>query len=642
MKTDPQSFPSSNRKLDVQFLVMPYLDINVPAIGVSLIKEEIIKRGLNSRIDYFNIQFAQLVGLPLYSHLSGSHFLSPLAGEWLFACLAFDDRLKNKKLIVDHILSDWSRRATRLMNRTDKQIKQERKYLVENLIPEVLSLRTKCEDFIDECVEKVLAARPAVVGFTNISRQTPACLAVSRRLKSFARCPIIFFGGPNCHGVMGLQMIRSFPWIDYVCTGEGDQVVPSFIEQLLEQENPKPPSGILSRFTAEELSLPETVMDMDAVGIPDYSDYFIQRGQSRIHSEMDSPSFIVETSRGCWWGQRSQCKFCGLNGLNIVFRSKSPNRVVFEFKHLSVRYGVKKIQLADNLLSTRQFDLLFPLVARDCPGLELHCEIRADLSRKQLALLQAGGVQHVQPGIESLSNPILSLMEKGTNSLQNIQLLRSCEELRLLTSWFFLYGFPGEPTAEYDRMARLVPLLVHLSPPLECRRITVQRFSPYFTHTKQHGICLLRPCYPYSLVFPLKQDEIENLSSCFEFDYTDGRNPTEYTRNLRESVSRWQALWDVPPAKRPRLDAFPVGKTVVLTDTRPCATQSPHRLIDITAQVFLLCDEARDMPTLVRMLSDQASHTMVSQALSSLMENMLLVENNGKYLSLAILRRQPK
>ena len=82
-------------------------------------------------------------------------------------------------------------------------------------------------------VDRLVAQRPRVVGFTTTFHQTCACLAVARRLKALTNPPSIVFGGANCEGEMGLQMIRSFPWIDYVCRGEGDLVFPQLLQRLL-------------------------------------------------------------------------------------------------------------------------------------------------------------------------------------------------------------------------------------------------------------------------------------------------------------------------------------------------------------------------------------------------------------------------
>ena len=47
--------------------------------------------------------------------------------------------------------------------------------------------------------------------------------------------PVIMFGGGNCEGEMGLQMIRSFPWVDYVSTGEADISLPLLLERILRE-----------------------------------------------------------------------------------------------------------------------------------------------------------------------------------------------------------------------------------------------------------------------------------------------------------------------------------------------------------------------------------------------------------------------
>ena len=59
------------------------------------------------------------------------------------------------------------------------------------------------------------------------------------------------------------------------------------------------------------------------------------------------------------------------------------------------------------------------------------------------------------PGIESLSTPILRLMDKGVTALQNIRLLKLCSEFGIQPLWNIMYGFPGEPPDEYEQRRKL-------------------------------------------------------------------------------------------------------------------------------------------------------------------------------------------
>ena len=72
-----------------------------------------------------------------------------------------------------------------------------------------------------------MAHRPRVVGFTTTFHQTCAALAVARRLKALPDPPLVVFGGANCEGEMGVQMLASFEWIDAVCCGEADHSFPA-------------------------------------------------------------------------------------------------------------------------------------------------------------------------------------------------------------------------------------------------------------------------------------------------------------------------------------------------------------------------------------------------------------------------------
>src|SRR4029077_2997389 len=132
----------------------------------------------------------------------------------------------------------------------------------------------------------------------------------------------------------------------------------------------------------------------------------------------------------------------------------------------------------DNIIDWKYFDTFLPELRDAELDLKIFYELKANLSKAQVRLLKDSGVDYIQPGIESLSTPILRLMKKGTSALQNIRLLKWCAEFKVDPSWIVIYGFPLEPPQEYDRMSALVPSLVHLPAP-KMVPLAVYRFSPY-------------------------------------------------------------------------------------------------------------------------------------------------------------------
>ena len=107
----------------------------------------------------------------------------------------------------------------------------------------------------------------------------------------------------------------------------------------------------------------------------------------------------------------------------------------------------------DDIIELAHIRDLMPLLRERGCDLAIFYETKANLNKDQIRALQSAGVTAIQPGIESLSTPILKSMRKGVTGLQNIRLLKWCAEIGVTLSWNVLYGFPGEAPEEYERMA---------------------------------------------------------------------------------------------------------------------------------------------------------------------------------------------
>ena len=74
-----------------------------------------------------------------------------------------------------------------------------------------------------------------------------------------------------------------------------------------------------------------------------------------------------ESARGCWWGQKHHCVFCGLNGSTMRFRAKSPDRVFAELVHQARRYRSFRFEAVDNILDMGYLTTLLPRAGRRRP-----------------------------------------------------------------------------------------------------------------------------------------------------------------------------------------------------------------------------------------------------------------------------------
>jgi ribosomal peptide maturation radical SAM protein 1 len=606
--------------MDVAFAVVPFADIARPAIGVSLLKAEVARRGFSSRIHYFNIDFAATIGDDLYTYISDQTPSDSMAGEWYFADQVFPGQLPPEHEYVRNVLSRVS---------------------PPEMLRQLLQSRSKRAEFIDRCARALHATGAPIVAFTTTFHQTCACLAIAKRLKTMPNPPVICFGGANCEGEMGLQILRSFPWVDYVCTREGDVVFPEFVEGYVKEGKTSGLSGFLHRDESSELTYPAMIEDMDSLPFPDYDDYVDTLKASSLDGKIKR-EIQIEAARGCWWGAKHHCTFCGLNGDTMPYRSKSPDRVYRELKHLYQRYGYKRIDSVDNILDHRYLTSVFPRLVAEGIELEMFYEVKANLKYSQLATMKRGGITMIQPGIESFSTQVLNLMKKGVNGAQNVQLLKWAEEIGIMPAWNVLAGFPGEPPSEYDRMAELIPLLTHLEPPTGCAQIRLDRFSPLFNKAGDSGIVRVRPTLAYYYVFPLGRRELARLAYFFDFDYQDGRQPENYIRRVQNEITKWRnARFQADVSRRPRLDAkLHKDGTVHVSDSRDCAVAGEHWLAGLPAQVLVACDTAQSRPTLERRFAPEYPPDAVGEALQELLDARVVAPIDNFFLSLPVIRNR--
>lgn len=614
--------------LPVLFGVVPFAAVESPALGVSLLKAALARRSIESEIKYFNLDLVRKIGLDQYHEIEheGDHGamgeappVGLMLGEWVFCELAFRE----------HASPGMSYERWMAEVRDD----------ADALLERALRVRDACDTLLEEWSEEVARRRPRVLGLTTTFQQTCACLALARRVKERPDPPIIVLGGANCEASMGLEMLRSFPWIDYVATGPSEVAFPDFVEQLLGGNDSPRARGIVGRGWMLTTPKPSSIEDLDELPIPDFGEYFAAIETLGLSASI-RPRLPFEGSRGCWWGAKHHCTFCGLNGDELRFRSKSPERVVLELEHLATTHGVSRVDWVDNILDhTYPRTALKELAEREL-GLEMFCETKSNLRFQELETMRAAGVSRIQPGIESFSDPILALMRKGSTGLQNVQLLRWCVELGIQVEWNLLYGFPGEPSEEYGRMASWLPWIVHLEPPRFCTHIRLDRFSPYFSTPAELGLTAVRPAPAYSGIFPLGPDALAELAYFFEFDRIEGEGAESYARPMVEVCRGWSELHSTSSAVPPRLDAFIAGKVVLITDSRPCATRARHAVTGDAARVLLACDRIDRAARLARTLN--LAPAAVEVALERLVEDRLMLTIGDGYIGLPVLRNRER
>jgi ribosomal peptide maturation radical SAM protein 1 len=641
------------QRVDVCLVLMPYAAVERPSIALSILKSVLVRDGIGASVVYGNLLFAEEIGV--YAHdIVGKSQSHSLAGEWTFASAAFPGFEPDPDAYFAHI----GRGLEALLPLVRRQGGRGA------LRPILAGIRKRTPEFIDRLARRILDARPRIVGCSSTFQQHCASLALLRRIKALDPNVVTVIGGANCESTMGLATHRECPWVDYVVSGEGEDVFRDLCRRVLgaPEAGTAPDRSVAEpigpRHRAERYAsffaagVPRArIDDMTRSPMPDYSDYFHHLRERPVGCYVN-PGLLIETSRGCWWGEVSHCTFCGLNGTSMGFRSKSPGQVVDEFTTLSERWGLRTFEVVDNILDMAYFKSVVPMLAERQDGYDVFCETKSNLSREHLRRLSAAGIRWLQPGIESFDDGVLRAIAKGTSARQNLQLLKWAQDYGIYVLWILLYDIPGEDDGAYGKMAQWLPLIEHLQPPSGISFIQFNRFSPYHTRPKDFGLTL-SPDRAYGFVYPWEARSIDEFAYFFddytmERDHIEGLGGAPKRKGLaaaHRAVAQWQLSWrslmdaGPPSAEVPRLIRTAAGGRIVVTDTRSCRVGERFVLEGLAAEVYEACDRAQSDETLRRTLASRPDGPPawcdVEAALAELRAQRIMLALDGWYFSLA-------
>lgn len=321
---------------------------------------------------------------------------------------------------------------------------------------------------------------------------------------------------------------------------------------------------------------------MDSLPEPDYDAYFEALAPLRERDPIarHAPnSLMFESSRGCWWGDKHLCKFCGYIPPTVgKYRMRSPEKIVEAIEALVARYGVRHIRASDAIMPVQFPKTVLPRLIERGIECTLAYEIKSNHKEEDFDICVRAGINELQPGIESLSSHVLTLMDKGVSGLDNVRFLRNARSRLITVIWNFLTGIPGETRADYAAMRELIPLIEHLHAPVRWGPIHVARYSPYQQDPKRYGIENLRPMPPYAELFGAQGI---NVCSNYDADYsTEALDDTQGLARFESVIDLWQ-IGETPPC----LELHPLDDTwALIKDTRAVAPQ-PWRLLDLTARL---------------------------------------------------------
>ncbi|MEU3506267.1 RiPP maturation radical SAM C-methyltransferase, partial [Streptomyces hundungensis] len=309
---------------------MPWSPIDLPSLALGILKRSVDERvpGATAEVLHANLEFTDWITERTeftaddyeYYALS-SYFMG--CGDWVFSSALYDDPAWRDEEFATAMKGKLRKSRLRMSQELHRQV----------------------PEFVAMIAQRIVEYAPDVVGFTSTFQQNTAALAAAQQVKRLAPHIVTVMGGANCDGEQGEAVHRNFPFVDHVIRGEGESAFPQLVTALAEGAGrdvlDKVP-GLCHR-DADGASIvnPMATSPLPPATIlaPDYSGYF-ERLASSVARNWVEPKLVVEGARGCWWGEKHHCTFCGLNGSFMQYRSKSPDTFFEEIMELARRHRV--------------------------------------------------------------------------------------------------------------------------------------------------------------------------------------------------------------------------------------------------------------------------------------------------------------
>ncbi len=331
--------------------------------------------------------------------------------------------------------------------------------------------------------EFVQEFKPDIVGITANTPQVKQAWRTARDIRAVYDCPIVL-GGPHV-SVLPEESCEK-PYVDIVVRGEGEdgwidvcERLEAFLaehatystEAFLHPENEVFDDclGITYKTSDGQIhNNPDRtpIADLDSLPWPAYH-LFKMKHYTNLQPATDAidgaRSFSIMTSRGCPY----RCTFCSQSIMPIKWRSRSPENVLAEWRHLVEDFGAQEIGILDdsaNIRVKRLEELAQMLIENDLnqvPWIFVN-GIRANLASKELlSLLKQAGLKRTAFGVETGDLEIMKSIDKKIDMDTIRQAFKNAKEIDLETIGFFIIGLPGDTR---ETMQRTIDFAIELDP----------------------------------------------------------------------------------------------------------------------------------------------------------------------------------
>jgi len=281
----------------------------------------------------------------------------------------------------------------------------------------------------------IQTCQPLALGFTAYQENIEQIRLWARFAKKMSPQIKIILGGPQVT-FMPAKALEHMPEVDFLCRGEGEEVMLGLARALSQGTNPARVPGLcfLQESEVVETGPAHGAKDLDTYASPYLTDSVDLARKERV---------VMLTSRGCSY----DCAFCYTpRACRKKVRFYSIERIVDEMQYVKSK-GIRAFWFADPnfSFSRNRLQTLLEAIIRKVPGITFWCQTRYDLvNHELLSLLKRAGADNLAYGLESANPGVLERINKGLDLKRLSEVVRLTQEAGIQVELFSMFALPGE------------------------------------------------------------------------------------------------------------------------------------------------------------------------------------------------------
>lgn len=335
---------------------------------------------------------------------------------------------------------------------------------------DIIILDERLEDDIFKCIDELLDENVLCLGLSVMTgEQIRSAIRLSKR---YHEKTTIVWGGVH-PTILPVDTIQA-EFVDYIIRGDGEE---AFLNLLTYLDGGNTEEELFLSKVNNNLSvnylndLNKSNIDFTTEKIRDA--YFLKRdGMKKV--------FTIETSRGC----PHRCAFCHNTILGHKYRTVDTQYVIKTIRFLINKYDIDGITFQEDnffLDINRVKELVEELRHFEGFGWKANSRIsyfsRLLKNAEIMNSIVDSNCRVLQFGIESGSDRILKLINKGISVNEVLEINAMLAKYNLKLRYNFIIGFPTETVNEIENTIKLIERLLldnpHLEPPF------VNIYTPY-------------------------------------------------------------------------------------------------------------------------------------------------------------------